>query len=184
MLLPVSEYLVLIQPSIPQRCASTLHSNIRAYEIHLLHFRPLPPLPTIHHRRIQTPETLQLFLFPLINRARCKDGLLPLPQTRIYPLLNQHFRQIPSLRYIPFALLVQNMMCLPQHLVKIRRVIDITTSPERHGFVDGAVPPVAEQAGFEVFGRWGEVARILLVAEVAGCGAGGGGGGGVGAIEE
>ena len=50
--------------------------------------------------------------------------------------------------------------------------------------MDGAEPAVAEQAGFEVLGGGGEVAGVLLVAEVAGCGVDGGGGGGVGAVEE
>lgn len=47
--------------------------------------------------------------------------------------------------------------------------------------VDGAEPAIAEEAGLEVFGRRAEVAGILLIAEVAGCGVGGGGCGGVGA---
>ena len=50
--------------------------------------------------------------------------------------------------------------------------------------MDRTEPAVAEQAGFEVLGGRGEVARVLLVAEVAGFGAGGDAAGGVGAVED
>ena len=63
-------------------------------------------------------------------------------------------------------------------------MVDVAASTQRHTLVDRTEPAVAEQAGFQVFGGGGEVAGILLVAEVAGFGAGGDAAGGVGAVED
>ena len=79
---------------------------------------------------------------------------------------------------------VENAVRLAEHSVEVCGVVDIAEAGEGDGFVDRAEPPVAEEAGFEVLGRGGEIARVLLVAEVAGGCAGGDGAGGVGAVEE
>ena len=86
--------------------------------------------------------------------------------------------------FAALGLCIQDPVRFTEHLVEISGVVDIAAPREGDGFVDRAEPAVAEEAGFEVFGRGGEVAGVLLVAEVAGCTACGGGGGGVGTVED
>lgn len=98
--------------------------------------------------------------------TRREDGLFPLAQAGVYALVDQHLSDRPLILF-PLSLCRQLLLRLDETFVVIARVVDVAHLVPRLGLVDRAEPPGAQKAGLEEFGRGREVARVLLVAEIA-----------------
>lgn len=101
--------------------------------------------------------------------ARGKYRLLPLPETRIYPLVDQLFGQSALVGSVGRRLALGRELGprALQALVVVGAVVDVAYLVPLFGLVDRAEVAAAQEALFEELGRRAEVAWVLLVAEVA-----------------
>lgn len=99
--------------------------------------------------------------------ACSEDDLLPLAQTREHSSRVQYILRIVSSRCAVWAFLCQLVSCFLQAVVVVFAVVDVAHLLELNSLVNGAEGSRAQEAVFEEFSCWGEVAWVLLIAEVA-----------------
>lgn len=104
------------------------------------------------------------YVLTVRDGAGRKDGLFPLPETRVDAVPDQNLGDgALVVLAVALALLPRPL----QALVVVARVVDVAELVAVLGAVNGAEVPRAQEAPLEECCRGRKVARVLLVAEVA-----------------
>lgn len=104
----------------------------------------------------------------IIDGTRGEDGLLPLAETGVDALVDEHLGDAAVAGAVDVAALALELGAgLGQTLLVVLRVVDVADRVPLLRLVDRAEVPRAQQARLEEVRRRAEVPRVLLVAEVA-----------------